>query len=216
MYDIEVADNQDCLTISRERVLQIVRVTLEAEQIASASISVAIVDNPTIHELNRQYLSHDYETDVLSFLLDEFPPACDDEFHSDDGIPNELDLATNAAASRGRAGWTINGEVIVSSQMACDLAPDYDADPLHELTLYIVHGLLHLCGYDDLTADELPFMRARECAVFELLGLAPPQRAIDDQGHVGEEPPDANGPTIESPVPGSPVAISALKVGGES
>ena len=37
----------------------------------SATVSVAIVDDPTIHGLNRQYLEHDYPTDVLSFVLED-------------------------------------------------------------------------------------------------------------------------------------------------
>ena len=70
MYQVDVADNQDCLPVDAEAVREVVRQTLEAEQVVAATISIAIVDNPTMHELNRQYLNHDYETDVLSFLLE--------------------------------------------------------------------------------------------------------------------------------------------------
>ena len=44
-----------------------------------ASVSVAIVDDPTIHELNRKFLAHDYPTDVLSFTLDDAPPRLEGE-----------------------------------------------------------------------------------------------------------------------------------------
>lgn len=171
MYEIDVADNQHDLTISEERVREIVRKTLAAEQLASASISIAIVDNPTMHELNRQYLNHDYETDVLSFLLDDSGP--------------DRSAASEETVPRG-AGRAIDGEVIVSAPYARQMAVEYDWAPEHELTLYIVHGLLHLCGYDDMTADELPIMRTRERDVFELLGLPLPVRSSDDRGHVGE------------------------------
>lgn len=164
-YDIEVSDQQECIDIEPEYVINAVRETLAAEEIRSATISIAIVDNPTMHELNRQYLQHDYETDVLSFLLEESEPA------------------VIGAMPRG-AGRAIDGEVIVSSDYAADRAPEFGWRPLDELTLYIVHGLLHLCGYDDLTADELPIMRQREQDVFKLLGLQLPVRAADDQGHV--------------------------------
>lgn len=168
MYQIEISDNQDCLTLDTGYLTEVVRTTLDAEQVTSASLSIAIVDNPTIHELNRQYLQHDYETDVLSFLLEE----TDDSLHI-------------AGQPRG-TGKTIDGEVIVSAEYAQDLAADYDWEPLHELVLYIVHGVLHLCGYDDLTAEELPLMREREQAVFTLLNLPLPQRDDDDLGHVGD------------------------------
>jgi probable rRNA maturation factor len=156
MYQVDVADNQECLPVDPEAVRDVVRQTLAAEKIVAATISIAIVDNPTMHDLNRQYLNHDYETDVLSFLLES--SGGDDDAS---GIP------------RG-TGKTIDGEVIVSSEYAAKLAPEFGWEPLEELTLYIVHGLLHLCGYDDLTEAELPVMRQREREVLALIGLQQP------------------------------------------
>ena len=179
MYEIDVADHQQCLTIGEEVVRNIVRRTLDAEQIASATISVAIVDNARMHELNRQYLNHDYETDVLSFLLEE------------SRVPS---VDPPADAPRG-AGKAIDGEIIVSAEFAIDMAADYSWDATDELTLYIVHGLLHLCGYDDMTADELPVMRARECDIFRLLELPPPVRSSDDMGHVSATAASESGGT---------------------
>lgn len=173
MYEIEVADNQNDELLSVERVQEIVRATLAAEQVAAATISIAIVDNPTMHELNRQYLNHDYETDVLSFLLEESSPP-------ENAVP------------RG-AGRTIDGEVIVAAPYARQMAAEYDWAPENELGLYIVHGVLHLCGYDDTTADELPVMRTRECDVFEQLGLPRPERSSDDTGHVAALPSESEG-----------------------
>ncbi|MGZ0170972.1 MAG: rRNA maturation RNase YbeY [Planctomycetales bacterium] len=181
MYEIEIADNQERLTIDEDFVTEIVRQTLQTEQVSSATISVAIVDNAQIHELNRQYLNHDYETDVLSFLLEEST----DQQHD-----------PSVDTPRG-AGKTIDGEVIVSADMAVDMAADYSWEAIDELTLYIVHGLLHLCGYDDLTAEELPIMRARECHVFEVLGRPKPTRDSTDRGHVDEEQPASTAPSLE-------------------
>jgi probable rRNA maturation factor len=163
MYEIEIADHQDCLTIDEEFVRTIVRQTLQTEQVAAATISVAIVDNAQIHELNRQYLNHDYETDVLSFLLEM----------SSDPLAQQL-----PDTPRGN-GKTIDGEVIVSAEMAIDMAADYSWESL-----------------DDLTADELPVMRARECHVFEVLGRPKPTRDASDQGHVDEARP-FNGQTTK-------------------
>ncbi|MDA0282410.1 MAG: rRNA maturation RNase YbeY [Planctomycetota bacterium] len=171
MYEIEIANHQQSLAIDEVFVRQVVRRTLEIEQVASASISVAIVDNAQIHELNRQYLNHDYETDVLSFLLEE-------------AIDSSMDKSGDQP--RG-AGKTIDGEIIISTEMAIERATDYAWESMDELTLYIVHGLLHLCGYDDLSGDELPVMRERECFVFEMLGRPRPSRDRSDCGHVDEE-----------------------------
>lgn len=177
-YEVEVADRQQCLAIDEPFVRHIVRLTLEAEQVVSASISVAIVDNAQIHELNKQYLNHDYETDVLSFLLEETGGPSPDDQSSTEKPPTEQ--------PRG-AGKTIDGEIIVSTEMAVEMAADYSWKSEDELTLYIVHGLLHLCGYDDLSEEELPLMRARECHMFELLGRPRPTRDPSDRGHVGED-----------------------------
>jgi probable rRNA maturation factor len=168
MYQIEITDNQDCLSLDASYLTEVVRRTLEAEHVAAATLSIAIVDNRTIHELNRDYLQHDYETDVLSFLLEET-----DETLEQPGRPRGF-------------GKNIDGEVIVSAEYAQSLAADYQWEPLHELLLYIVHGVLHLCGYDDLSADELPLMRERERAVFAILGLPVPLRDDDDRGHIGD------------------------------
>jgi len=171
MYEIEVADQQKCLTIDKEFVRAVIYQTLEVEQVASATISVAIVDGAQIHKLNRQYLNHDYETDVLSFLL---------------GESGDSSVDRSNGTSRG-AGKSIDGEIIVCSEMAIEMAVLYSWDALSELTLYVVHGLLHLCGYDDTTAEELSIMRARECDVFEGLGMPKPTRDASDCGHVDDD-----------------------------
>lgn len=152
MYSIEIANNQDRLDIDEDYLRSVVEQTLQAEQIANATISIAILDNGAIHELNRQYLGHDYETDVLSFLLEE------------SGGSDDANLPRGASKS-------IDGEIIASADYAIDQAGIYQWDPLNELTLYVVHGLLHLCGYDDLTDTELPIMRARERDIMALLGI---------------------------------------------
>lgn len=182
MYEIEVADQQQCLTIDEKFVRDIICQTLEVEQIVAATISVAIVDNALIHELNRQYLNHDYETDVLSFLLEE---------------SRESPEARSNDTPRG-AGKSIDGEIIVSTEMAVEMAAVYSWDALDELTLYVVHGLLHLCGYDDLTPEELVIMRARECDVFEVLGLPRPTRDASDCGHVGDDQSESEVMTAKS------------------
>jgi probable rRNA maturation factor len=81
---------------------------------------------------------------VLSFLLECDEPA---ELRSD--------------APRG-AGKTIEGEVLVSTDVAATAAAEFGWSVENEVTLYVVHGLLHLVGYDDLSDDEKAIMRERE------------------------------------------------------
>ena len=44
---------------------------------------------------------------------------------------------------------------------------------MNELTLYVIHGLLHICGYDDLPPQEKAIMRSRERAILNSLSLTP-------------------------------------------
>ncbi|HEX4073376.1 MAG TPA: rRNA maturation RNase YbeY [Planctomycetaceae bacterium] len=151
-YAVDVRDEQAHLRIPAARIRQIVRHTLAAEKLAAATISVALVDNRAIHDLNRRHLKHDYETDVLSFLFDAEP-----------------EFAASSTGPRGK-GRRIDGEIVISAEMAVQSASQFDWSPAEELTLYLVHGLLHLCGYDDLTEPERRLMRRRERAILKLLG----------------------------------------------
>lgn len=157
-YEVEIDDSQKVLKINHQRLTDVVRSVLAAEKCVSAAISIAIVDNKTIHDLNVRYLQHDYPTDVLSFLLDE-----------------ELDPASQPipkGAPRG-CGKRLEGEIVLSSEMAKTIATKYRWQPLDEVTLYAVHGLLHLCGYDDTTLKKQTLMQQRQREVLEPWGLTP-------------------------------------------
>jgi len=159
-YAVEIANEQKVLRVNRPRLTAIVEATLESEKVAAAEISVALVDDQRIHEINREFLQHDYPTDVISFLLES------------SGGPSKSAAAKKRGKSAGRgaatatklrgAGKRLGGEIIISAEMAVRMAADYDWRPTQELALYLVHGLLHLCGYDDLTPEEQRLMRARE------------------------------------------------------
>jgi probable rRNA maturation factor len=160
MHRIDVTNLQSVLRINMRRLRQGVRLVLEAERIADAEISVAVVNDAQIHELNRRHLRHDYATDVLSFLWE-----------------------SNAPPGRRR----IDGEVVVSAETALRRASEFDWHPAWELLLYIVHGTLHLCGYDDRTPAQRRRMRARERAILGHWGMTisyvsgrPKPRAADD------------------------------------
>jgi probable rRNA maturation factor len=154
-YDIAISDTQSAIDIAPERIEEIVRETLRLEQVAGAEISIALVDDPTIHRTNRDHLDHDYPTDVISFLFEE-----------------EQEVEPTDTALRA-SGKRIEGEIIASGDTAARDAVKYGWSAENELTLYLVHGLLHLCGYDDLTDEELVLMRSREEAILSRWGLKP-------------------------------------------
>lgn len=141
MNRISIAVPQEIVPIDRARMRQAVRTVLAGEEVANYEISLAFVDNPTIHRLNQRYLQHDAPTDVLSFPLSE---------------PNAAPLA---------------GELVLGVEVAAECAAARGHDVQTELTLYVIHGLLHLCGYDDHEDADRVVMRQRERHYLQQLGL---------------------------------------------
>jgi probable rRNA maturation factor len=147
-FVIELSVRRRLLGVNRAGLTRLARSVLEREQVAKAEISVAIVDDAQIHAINRHFLGHDYPTDVVSFLLNG---------------EDQRRVQVPAAEPRRRgAGKSIDGEIILSAETALRNAARYRVAPDRELALYLVHGLLHLCGYDDTTAPEKRVMRRRE------------------------------------------------------
>jgi len=176
-YTIDISDAQSRIEIDPARLQAVAADLLRHEEVASAEISIALIDGGTMRELNRQHLNHDYDTDVLSFLLE-----CDE--------PN----GARANAPRG-AGKAIDGEVLISTDIATKAAADFAWSVESEVILYLVHGLLHLVGYDDLTDDEKAVMREREWFHLARWDLHPVY--AESSNDVGSEA--AADPTARSP-----------------
>ena len=68
------------------------------------------------------------------------------------------------------AGY-LEGEVIVSAEMAAAMAPRFGWSAADELLLYVIHGTLHLVGHDDSTPRQAVEMRARQQAYLARFGL---------------------------------------------
>jgi probable rRNA maturation factor len=138
---ISIASPQETVAIDRKTLRRVVETVLEGEGVADAEISLAFVDNPTIHQLNKRYLDHDEPTDILTFPLSE---------------PGARKLA---------------GELVIGAEVALTQAQDRGHDVQVELALYVIHGLLHLCGFNDKSASERVEMRCRERHYLGKLGL---------------------------------------------
>jgi probable rRNA maturation factor len=141
MIRIAIANPQETVAIDRTRMRQAVQTVLAGEGETDAEISLAFVDNATSRQLNQRYLQHDQPTDVLSFPLSE-----------------------------GKAG-KLGGELVIGAEVAQDQAQERGHDVQAELALYVIHGLLHLCGYDDKTPTGAAKMRERERHYLQELGL---------------------------------------------
>jgi probable rRNA maturation factor len=141
MIRVAVAVPLETVAVNRRRMRHATRVVLEGEGVKHAEISLAFVDSATIRRLNKQYLNHGEPTDVLSFPLGRGP------------------------------GDGLAGEVVVGAEVAKAQAGARGHDLQAELALYVIHGVLHLCGYDDATAAGAAEMRTRERHYLSALSL---------------------------------------------
>lgn len=87
---------------------------------------------------------------------------------NDDSPTDVLSFPLQAEAGQ------VEGDIVASAETACRAARALGWPPEHELLLYVVHGALHLAGYDDLTPQARTAMRAAEQAVFRALELPVP------------------------------------------
>jgi probable rRNA maturation factor len=117
------------------------KTVLEGEGRTDAKVVLAFVDNPHIHRLNKQFLDHDEPTDVLTF------PYSDPKARK------------------------LEGEIVIGYQVAEEYAADRGHGVDLELQLYVVHGCLHLCGYDDSTPKVSKVMRGKEREYLRKLSL---------------------------------------------
>jgi len=118
------------------------------EKVAGAEVSLIITSDERIHEINRAYRQVDAPTDVIAFALMEETGG---EFVSPpDGI---LHL----------------GEVIISYPTAVSQASEHYHSVQQELAILIVHGTLHLLGYDHVLPGQARKMRNKERDILELL-----------------------------------------------
>ena len=112
------------------RALKMLRHLREQGEIGAAELSVALVDDACIRELNRDFRGRDRPTDVLAFAMRE------GETMPDEG---EVELL---------------GDVVISVDTARGQARARSRPLLEELTMLLGHGLLHLIGYDHATKAE--------------------------------------------------------------
>jgi len=138
--------------IKRAWLKDTVLATLAAEKaVAPLEIDCLITDDATIHALNRRYRGIDRPTDVLAFALDEAGPA-GTVFPGTPGHP---------------AGM---GILVVSYPTALAQAAQNHVTIEDELRLLLVHGVLHILGYDHGGRADTLTMRRKEREILGLLG----------------------------------------------
>ncbi len=153
MIETTINNQQEAIEVAEDLLVQIekvIRKVMEIEEISrDGELSLTIVDEKTIKDLNREYRDKDEVTDVLSF------PQYD-EFLS---IKDELD-------------YLVIGDVVICAQRAKEQAEDFGHSYEREFAYLIVHSLYHLFGYDHMTEDDKKIMRVKEETALSELGIS--------------------------------------------
>lgn len=109
----------------------------EKEGVVLGDVSVVLGSDDWLLEYNRNYLNHDYYTDIITFDYCE--------------------------------GSIISGDLLISVDRVFENADDQNVSRETELNRVIIHGFLHLCGYDDKSEEDRQLMRKKEDYYLNLL-----------------------------------------------
>lgn len=132
--EVWIKDNQDDLEISSPLVEAIARAVVAFEGKEYDGLSVIFVTKKEISQLHDEHFDDPSPTDCISFPMDlEEDP-----------------------------GYRLLGDVVVCPRVAIDYVKENEGDVYRETTLYLVHGLLHLMGYDDVESQDRKTMREAE------------------------------------------------------
>lgn len=143
--DVQIAP-EFASAVSEAHLQQIARTTL-LEESQPGDVTLVITDDSGIQTLNREYRDLDAPTDVLAFSARE-------------------EAGAFVVAPEAGSYW---GDVIVSYPRAVAQAAERGHPVEHELDLLVVHGLLHLLGYDHATPEDKSLMWARQDALLAKL-----------------------------------------------
>ena len=111
-------------------------------------LSIHLIGNRTMSRINQEYMSHEGPTDIIT-----------------------LDYRTNLPSE------SLQGELYICVDVAIEQARQHNTTWQTELTRYLVHGVLHLCGYDDQkSGDRIIMKRAENSLLSKLLKRTPSSR----------------------------------------
>lgn len=140
LVKLNIINLQKLYFIDKNRVKKLVSSILKVER-KNAELNLVFTDNKKIKEINKTFRGHNFATDVISFAY------------------NNASLGDN-----------ISGEIIISVEMAIKLAQKLKCTIEGEIALYLVHGLLHLLGYNDKLKKDARKMHQREKELLSMYG----------------------------------------------
>ena len=131
--------------LTRQKLLKDwIKKILNIHSLKVGDINYLLTNDEEVLKVNKEFLGHDYYTDIITFDTSDYDP----EQESDDEV---------------------SADIVISVDTVRANAVEYGASFEEELHRVIIHGILHLIGYDDHTDEDRAEMRHQENIALELL-----------------------------------------------
>ena len=144
LFRSTVENLQKAIPLKPKPLIRLAKKILLREKVKDANLSLVFVNTSKIKSLNKKFLKRSYATDVLAFDLGKGNPA---------------------------AKLSLIGEIIISTDAVLQNAKAYQTTPEKELVLYVIHGILHLLGFDDHGKAKTRLMRKKEAELLRFLRI---------------------------------------------
>jgi probable rRNA maturation factor len=149
---VTIANRQRVRKINRRRLKKIANALLAELEIKKAEIGICLATAPEMTRLNETFLKHKGSTDVITF-----------DYANKVAQASRLPRPSNRRQSSSRDGCaTLHGEIFVCVDEAVLQARQFGTSWQSEVIRYLVHGVLHLLGFDDSSAGARRKMKREE------------------------------------------------------
>lgn len=125
-------------------------------------ISIILIDNDEIRNLNREYRGIDRTTDVLSFPMLQYPSG---------KVYKETYFNYEFGDSYFDDGLLVLGDIAISLEKSKEQSEEYGHSFMRETAYLVTHSMLHLLGYDHIDEKEKEIMREREEEILKRFNL---------------------------------------------
>ena len=141
--EVTARNHQKKISLNLPQIIKITTRVLKAQGIKRASLALVFVTSQKITAMNKKYLHQSCSTDVIAF---------------------------DVADSHSKKDNFFTGDIVISTDAVIRNSCFFKTTRAYELVLYIVHGILHLLGFDDHRACDIKKMRAKEEKIMKFLG----------------------------------------------
>lgn len=146
MNTIEIFNETEVDIPELREMKKLIKYAMKYEKLDNLEFGIIIVDNKKIKQLNKEYRKIDKETDVISFALEDYKQVIYDKIR-------------------------VLGDIYISIDKAKEQAKEFNHSLLKELSFLMIHGFLHLLGYDHIDEEDEKNMFAKQKEILDSYGI---------------------------------------------